>query len=644
MAKQVTMASAAYYLVSGAWLALTLIPWCACMGATIPVAMFAIRSNPRFEARRSFSFLYLANVLGAVAGAIIPLFLIELYGFHGTLRAGAILNATIAAAGFCMTLASRSPVRASGLKSTETASAGFERGKATLFLLFTTGLVSMGMEVIWIRLFTPYIGPVVYSFAMVLVAYLLATFAGAQVYRLWSRRHSRESEFAWIVLALLGVLPLFTSDSRVHLNLVVRVFLGVMPFAGVIGFLTTMLVDRRSAGDPDRAGRAYALNVLGCILGPLLSGFILLPLVGEHVSMLLFVLPWALMAMRPRAAGKCQLALRATAYGLVAAALVVFFLTRSYETQFARREVRRDSTATVIATGSGMQKLLLVNGTGMTSLDPVTKMMAHLTLASLDQPPRNALVICFGMGTTYRSVMSWSVPATVVELVPSVPELFSYYHADGAQVLASPLSHVVIDDGRRYLERSAQQYDAIVIDPPPPVQTAGSSLLYSQDFYAVAKERLRPGGILQQWLPEGDNSVQSSVARSLKNSFPYVRVFRSAGHGGWHFLASTQPIAVRNGAVLMARMPPKAVNDMMEWDRASTPAQQFDRLISREIAPQQMIALAPGTPALQDDRPINEYFLLRTPFDELMSMEDEAHDQAFADPPEKNDAWRAGRK
>src|SRR5437868_9741216 len=34
MAKQVTMASAAYYLVSGAWLALTLIPWCACMGAT----------------------------------------------------------------------------------------------------------------------------------------------------------------------------------------------------------------------------------------------------------------------------------------------------------------------------------------------------------------------------------------------------------------------------------------------------------------------------------------------------------------------------------------------------------------------------------------------------------------------------------
>src|SRR5258708_38361179 len=103
---------------------------------------------------------------------------------------------------------------------------------------------------------------------MVLVAYLLATFAGAQVYRWWSRRHTRESELAWIGLALLGLLPLLTADSRVPLHLVVRVFLGVMPFSGVIGFLTPMLVDRMSGGDPDRAGRAYAVNGLGCILGP----------------------------------------------------------------------------------------------------------------------------------------------------------------------------------------------------------------------------------------------------------------------------------------------------------------------------------------------------------------------------------------
>lgn len=57
-----TLSSTLCYLISGVWLALTLVPWCACMGATIPVAMFAIRSVHSDE-RRSFSFLYLANVL-----------------------------------------------------------------------------------------------------------------------------------------------------------------------------------------------------------------------------------------------------------------------------------------------------------------------------------------------------------------------------------------------------------------------------------------------------------------------------------------------------------------------------------------------------------------------------------------------------
>src|SRR6266568_448918 len=70
-----------YYLASGTWVALSLVPWCACMGATIPIAMLAIRRRFSTESQRSFSFLYLANVLGALVGAMLPLLLIELYGF-----------------------------------------------------------------------------------------------------------------------------------------------------------------------------------------------------------------------------------------------------------------------------------------------------------------------------------------------------------------------------------------------------------------------------------------------------------------------------------------------------------------------------------------------------------------------------------
>src|SRR5208283_3453377 len=261
MADRVPISSGAYYVASGACLALSLIPWCAWMGATIPLAMFAMRTGSGYESQRSFSFLYLANVLGAVAGAIIPLFLIELYGFYGTLRIGAILNMLIFASAFGLTLKSPAGSQAAPAAPAQKPSTPVDNNATVLLLLFTTGLTTMGMEVIWIRLFTAYIDPLVYAFAGILAAYLAATFAGSQVYRIWSRRHHRENALVWVSLALFGLLPLLTADVRVELNSNLRVLLGVAPFAGVIGFLTPMLVDRWSAGDPDRAGRAYAVNV-----------------------------------------------------------------------------------------------------------------------------------------------------------------------------------------------------------------------------------------------------------------------------------------------------------------------------------------------------------------------------------------------
>ncbi|MGA8088519.1 MAG: hypothetical protein WCA10_14515 [Terracidiphilus sp.] len=620
MTAQNAYSSGSYYVASGILVAVILLPLCTCMGATFPLAMAAMRSRRRAASKRSFSFLYLANVMGAVAGALAPLFLIELYGFRGTMRVGTVCNVMIAVSAFALTLGGRAKVSAESpvpavAPVTNQPRAVTAQPKGILALLFLTGLATMGMEVIWIRLFTPYAGPVVYSFAFILVSYLSATFAGSFVYRRFNRGGEIDPFLSWVLLAFLGLLSLLTSDPRFPLNTPLRVLLGVGPFAGWIGYLTPMLVDRWSAGDPDRAGRAYAVNVLGCILGPLLSGFILLPLVGERVAMFLFAVPWMGMAFLPARSqtprSSRSTGTRVAAYASVVAALALFFATKNFETLFPDREVLRDSTATVIATGSGMHKRLLTNGIGITQLTPITKMMAHLTLASLPAPPRNALVICFGMGTTYKSAMSWGIPVTAVELIPSVPGLFTFYHPDGASLLASPLSHVVIDDGRRYMERTPEKYDAIIIDPPPPVRAAGSSLLYSKEFYAVAKERLQPGGILAQWLPSGDKAVQSSVARALQQSFPYVRVFRPVEENGWHFLASMRPIAERSADELVKRMPAEVVTDMMEWGPAATPTEQFDRMLRTDLTTQMLISRSPDTPPLQDDRPVNEYDMLR---------------------------------
>src|SRR5260370_7366037 len=72
------------------------------MGANIPLVMAAIRNSHQNESPTSFSFLYLANVIGATAGAVVPLFLIELYGFHRTLQIGAFCNPVLAVSAFLL--------------------------------------------------------------------------------------------------------------------------------------------------------------------------------------------------------------------------------------------------------------------------------------------------------------------------------------------------------------------------------------------------------------------------------------------------------------------------------------------------------------------------------------------------------------
>ncbi len=624
--------SGGYYLASGGWIALSLLPFCTCMGATFPLAMSAIRKAFSAETQQSFSFLYLANVLGATAGTVISaFFLVELLGFRGTLLVTAVLNVALAASAFALSLSQSAVTSPTAWPSSARALPETPR-RDLLWLLFVTGLISMALEVVWIRQFTPYLGTVVYAFAAILALYLAATFVGSQIYRVCVRSDHRTGDrvawnVVWVTLGVLGLVPLVTADPRLPMQLgfvsgTVRVALAVVPFCGVVGFLTPMLVDRWSSGNPARAGTGYAINVLGCIVGPLVSGFWLLPSIGERGTLLTLMLPLFAFGFYP--------ALRATlasagpnprgsspwiilACGVVTSLLLVS-VTRGYDESFAKREVRRDYTATVIATGVGMKKRLWVNGVATTHLTPITKMMAHLPLALLETSPREGLVICFGMGTTFRSLLSWGIPSTAVELVPSVPLLFGYYHANGPELLRSPLARVVIDDGRRFLERSRVQYDVITLDPPPPVEAAGSSLLYSREFYTIVKKRLRPGGILQQWLPEGDTgdtATLSSVAKALRTSFPHVRVFRSVEGWGFHFLASMKPIPVTPGAVLAGRLPPDAIADLLEWGPASTAEQQFSLVLKGELPLETLIAVAPHVPALQDDRPINEYFFLR---------------------------------
>jgi hypothetical protein len=105
--------------------------------------------------------------------------------------------------------------------------------------------------------------------------------------------------------------------------------------------------------------------------------------------------------------------------------------------------------------------------------------------------------------------------------------------------------------------------------------------------------------------------VHAAIARALLESFPNVRAFEGINGYGAHFLASDRPLLQRKPEELARQLPPTAAEDMVEWGPYPTPEGQFSAALQREFPLDRFIAESPETPAMQDDRPVNEYFLLR---------------------------------
>ncbi len=569
------MDSFRYLSLSALVLAVSILPSCVCMGTTFPLMMAYIRERDDRNAD-SFSFLYLANVLGAMCGTFMTAVVwVEILGFHHTLWLAAAGNFTIALISGCLGWGQRSdtrPAEATGQSVPAASLLSRQIGGVwvTRLILFSTGFAAMAMEVVWTRAFTPVLKTQVYSFALIVFTYLGATFLGSWLYRRHLRHQRLFSTLELITfLTVAAFLPVLINDPRFvpshwagwsYPRGVCILLTSICPFCALLGYLTPSLIDKYAAGQPADAGQAYAINVFGCILGPLFAGYVLLPGLSERHALILLNLPFAGFYVW---LAKSRFQPRHLAWGLAAGAVLAWslFFSEDFEGMLVRTEknttIRRDHVASVISYGEDRHKRLLVNGVGMTGLTPITKLMIHLPLAFHPGPPKSALVICFGMGTTYRSALSWNIDTTAVELVPSVTRAFGYYHADADTFMSNPLGHIIIDDGRRYLKRIPKKFDVITVDPPPPVEAAGSSLLFSREFYALARQHLNPGGVLQMWFPGGDKVTEQAVVRSIRESFPYVRCFPSVEGWGVHLLAFQEPSDQLNARQLAERMPEK---------------------------------------------------------------------------------------
>jgi predicted membrane-bound spermidine synthase len=457
-----------YLVLSASFIAVSLLPWCFFMGMTYPL-MLAFFNDIGQHNPTGFSFLYLANVVGAMFGAgLTALLLIEVLGFQLCVAVAAALNFCIAFVSFYLAARCHSVSLRSDVSDVQAIQSREPLTRSTIFLvltiLFLSGFCSMAMEVVWTRAFTPVLQTTVYAFSFLLVLYLFGTSIGSYIYRKHAARNKALSLDGLLCFCVItAILSLILNDPRFGLH-ILGIVTCVVSFCAILGYLTPKLIDYYSHGRPLHAGHAYAINIAGCILGPLIAGYVLLPFGGVKWSIVLLTLPFVILFM-----------------------IVGSLLATTYEekTLYRNAEIRRDYTATVISEGSGMSKRLLVNGVGITHLTPITKIMGHMPLFFLERKPESAIVICFGMGTTFRSAMRWNIVVRAIELIPSVRESFGYYFDDARSLLKHSKGKVVIDDGRRYLMRTNETYDVVTIDPPPHVTAAGSSLLYSVEFYEL---------------------------------------------------------------------------------------------------------------------------------------------------------------
>jgi spermidine synthase len=277
-----------------------------------------------------------------------------------------------------------------------------------------------------------------------------------------------------------------------------------------------------------------------------------------------------------------------------------------------------DELATVDTVGGPEAKRrLLIGGVGVTSLTVDTKLMGYLSKALRPQAS-DFLVIAFGMGSTYRSGLELGMQTVAVELSPTVPSRMPVFFPDAAKFLNHPNGRVVTSDGRNYVRLARDSYDLIAVDPAPPIESAGSVVLYTKEFLTEGKARLRPGGLFLLWMPYAlpMDDLKAHV-RTFHNVFPHVSLMLSPGGHGMFMLGSDAPIQFADQTILQVLGSPGALRDLADSpDYPRTDGPGWVRAVRHAewLADDQVTAFTGPGPQITDDRPRSEYFLWRRAF------------------------------
>jgi len=474
--------------------------------------------------------------------------------------------------------------------------------RAGMAAAFAFGLVALALEVGWTRLLGLVFGSSSAGFTLSLVSVLLGIALGAALARrpvpprvavrrlvaagLAAGAAANLALLLWPALAAL-VLDLMERRLGYEAFLGLQLVLGVgLLLPATVAFGAAFPLAARLGASGGRVGggvgRVYLSNTVGALLGAGPVSLLGLELLGLRTF--LFAAAWgalataALLAAAARLGGRLPTRDVALAgLGLAAGAWVgirpppnaaqvldlgpvVRHQPGRAATPLARAEALRQAglrrvyvedgaSATVTVRESRQGRFLTINGKvdASTTGDMPTQILVG-ALPFLARPDAaEVLVIGAGSGVSAAAAGDFASVARldVVEIEPAVAEAAREgFRAANGGVLERPTTTVHVADGRTFLGLGAGPYDVIVSQPTNP-WVAGVANLFTAEFYALAGSRLRPGGVVCQWvqLYLSDDWMARSQVRTFLEAFPHAQAW-FAGRGDLVLLGSDAPLAV----------------------------------------------------------------------------------------------------
>lgn len=521
--------------------------------------------------------LYALNTLGAALGCFLAGFVfIRIVGVMGTLYIAAGVNLFVAFSGWMLSRSHESVLRGAEKKieaqkpHADIAEAKMSRQYVLAVGFFLSGLISIGYELIWMRSIVVPLGGFTYVFSAVLTVYLVGNVIGAWIGSRLSRRLNNPAVAFGLSLTCLGALGIFyipwfrtwfsflreasflaslagslgmESIRKASLPLFNSVFLFLLPAIVMgIGFplaLQGWCKFRHKVGQT--TGTVYGVNTIGAVLGGVLTGFVLIPLMGVQLSIMVLGLAgiWLGGMMVQVFYSRRGLALRigsmATVVVLTVVAVIVpaemfrWSLDETYAGEIL--SVKEGLTTTVAVTrkydGSLLMAIDHIEMAGDDIHRSAQKTLGHLAVL-LHSDPKDVLTFGLGTGETTACLAQHDLRRIdCVEIAPEVTEVAVKFfsHINLGDRLDQKVNMIYMD-GKNYLNLTDRKYD-IILNDSNVHSTSGSAPLFTKEHFQSALRHLNPGGLFMTklHLQGHPKSNFDSILGTFMDVFPHVTVW-----------------------------------------------------------------------------------------------------------------------